>query len=216
MWSGNGSDTVTVTETDPTSLVINGQAGNDVIDATAATTGVTITDGDGNDVILGGSGNDTITAGNGNDQVIGGLGSNTITAGNGNDIVIGADGEVVRAGGQVVLVESTDGALGGNNVITVGSGNDVIIGGPGDNTISANGGQATQDIVLGHNGSVTFGGTASFGPGEAGSTLSFNFVDSSETWVTGVAGAAGAAPAIGTTWTGFPERTAPHPASPCW
>ena len=193
VWSGNGSDTVTVTETDPTSLVINGQAGNDVIDATATTTGVTITDGNGNDVILGGSGNDTITAGNGNDQIIGGLGSNTITAGNGNDIVIGADGEVVRVGGQVVLVESTSGTEGGSNVITVGSGNDVIIGGPGNNTISANGGLATQDIVLGHDGYVTFGGTASFGPGEAGSTMSFNFVDSSEAYVSGVFGAPGAA-----------------------
>ena len=193
VWSGNGSDSVTVTDTDPTSLVINGQEGNDLIDASAATTGVTITDGNGNDIILGGSGNDTITAGNGNDEIIGGLGSNTITAGNGNDIIIGSDGEVVRVGGQVVLVESTNGTQGGDNVITAGSGNDVIIGGPGNNTITANGGQATQDIVLGHNGYVTFGGTAPFGPGEAASTISFNFIDSSRTFVTGVFGASGAA-----------------------
>ncbi len=83
------------------------------------------------------SGN-TITLGNGNDIVFGGSGSNTITLGNGNDIVAGADAQLsYDASGQPTTLQSTFPTDGGNNAISVGGGSGVVIAGPATNTVSA-------------------------------------------------------------------------------
>jgi Ca2+-binding RTX toxin-like protein len=48
---------------------------------------VTITGGDGNDVLTGGAAKDTIIGGKGNDIIAGGLGADTITVGVGRDVI---------------------------------------------------------------------------------------------------------------------------------
>jgi Ca2+-binding RTX toxin-like protein len=60
---------------------IGGGSGNDTINTS-----------DGNDTIDGGSGNDTISAGGGNDVLKGGSGDDTLDAGFGNDSIDGGDG----------------------------------------------------------------------------------------------------------------------------
>ena len=76
-----GSDRVTV----------NALAGDDVLDATGLAAGsalLTLTGGDGDDVLLGGAGNDTLLGGAGDDVLIGGPGTDTIDGGPGDNVVL--------------------------------------------------------------------------------------------------------------------------------
>ncbi len=97
-------------------------------------------------------GNETITMGNGNDIVIGGSGSNTITATSGNQIVVGDNATILYdANGNVASITSTDvvtvGTVttdyGGNNTINLGNGNDLVIGGLGANKITVGNGNSS-------------------------------------------------------------------------
>lgn len=78
-----------------------GFTGNDSIDATGATVGMTFALGAGNDTLIGGAGRDTVYAGVGNDSVegaegddalIGGTGDDVLTGGAGNDFLLGGTG----------------------------------------------------------------------------------------------------------------------------
>jgi Ca2+-binding RTX toxin-like protein len=79
------------------SLVINGGAGNDTIDASRLRAGqvnLTLNGGDGNDTIIGSAGNDTIIGGRGNDVTNMGAGDDTFVwnPGDGSDTVNGGAG----------------------------------------------------------------------------------------------------------------------------
>jgi hypothetical protein len=54
--------------------ILIGGSGNDTLNGNA-----------GNDILLGGLGNDTLNGGEGNDLLIGGAGNDTLNGGNGND-----------------------------------------------------------------------------------------------------------------------------------
>ena len=72
-------------------LVINGLAGDDVIEASGLAAGsiqLTANGGDGNDVIIGGAGNDILNGNGGDDVLIGGPGQDTLDGSPGDDIVI--------------------------------------------------------------------------------------------------------------------------------
>ncbi|HBK08994.1 MAG TPA: hypothetical protein DDZ81_24575 [Acetobacteraceae bacterium] len=108
--------------------------------------------------------NDTISiAGNGNNVVMGGAGDNSITVtGTGDNIVLGALGTATFSGGSEVIqahdaASDTGNALyPGNDVITVGgagNGGNVVMGGPGNNTIAVT--ADGNNVVLGHAGSAT-------------------------------------------------------------
>jgi Ca2+-binding RTX toxin-like protein len=78
-------------------LVINGLAGNDVIDASrlhAGLANLTLNGGDGNDVITGSAGNDLVNGGRGNDTALLGAGNDTFVwnPGDGSDVVEGQAG----------------------------------------------------------------------------------------------------------------------------
>jgi Ca2+-binding RTX toxin-like protein len=80
-------------------LVVKTLAGDDVVvaDGLAADTApITIDLGDGDDVGIGGAGNDTILGGNGDDVLLGGAGTDTLDGGPGDNILI--DGENLTAG----------------------------------------------------------------------------------------------------------------------
>jgi Ca2+-binding RTX toxin-like protein len=80
------------------SLVVNGGAGNDTIDASGLRAGqitnLTINGGDGNDFITGSAGDDTVIGGRGNDTALLGAGNDTFVwnPGEGSDIVEGQAG----------------------------------------------------------------------------------------------------------------------------
>jgi len=79
------------------SLVVNGGAGNDVINASALHAGqvkLTINGGDGNDTITGSAGSDTVIGGRGNDVASLGAGDDTFVwnPGDGSDTVDGGAG----------------------------------------------------------------------------------------------------------------------------
>jgi Ca2+-binding RTX toxin-like protein len=69
-------------------LIVNGGAGNDLIDASAVVAGsvsLTLNGGDGNGAFFGSQGNDLIFGGNGDDAVVGGRGNDTAFLGAGDD-----------------------------------------------------------------------------------------------------------------------------------
>jgi Ca2+-binding RTX toxin-like protein len=96
--NSNGVITVTGLATDVTifnfeagdRLVINGLGGNDVIDGSelAANVSLIADGGDGDDVLIGGAGNDDLRGGRGDDVLIGGAGVDHLDGGPGSNIVI--------------------------------------------------------------------------------------------------------------------------------
>ncbi len=67
-------------------------SGNDLIDLSASTQGMTVLTYAGDDTVIGSSGNDSVSAFQGNDSVDGGAGNDTIYGGAGNDTIVGGAG----------------------------------------------------------------------------------------------------------------------------
>ncbi|MEJ2762138.1 MAG: hypothetical protein P8126_11605 [Gammaproteobacteria bacterium] len=105
LWSGEGADEVIVTETDPISLVIHGEAGNDMINASVVETDLILTGDGGDDIIISGAGDDTVTGGSDNDTLVGGSGDDTLSGGAGDDLYVFADGW----GNDTILEEAEEG-----------------------------------------------------------------------------------------------------------
>ena len=84
---------INITGAEPTndSLVVQAQAGDDVIDATAlapATIQLTENGGDGDDVLIGSTGRDTLLGGNGDDILFGNGGNDVLDGGSGGNVLI--------------------------------------------------------------------------------------------------------------------------------
>ena len=77
-------------EATTTGCVINGLAGDDVVEASGLGTAIQLTanGGDGDDVLIGGAGNDTLTGGAGDDVLIGGPGIDILDGGPGDNVLI--------------------------------------------------------------------------------------------------------------------------------
>jgi serralysin len=83
-----------------TSIIINGNGGNDILalgDSLGPQVNGTLNGGDGNDILIGGNdilsgrdGNDTLNVTSGKNILIGGNGSDTLNGGNSEDLIIGA------------------------------------------------------------------------------------------------------------------------------
>lgn len=105
--------------------IVQGTAGNDLIDANyiepVANGSDRVDNNDGvgggdDDVILAGAGNDTVFAGLGNDSVEGGTGADSLSGESGNDTLLGQGGADTLIGGA------------GNDSLEGGAGNDVLYG----------------------------------------------------------------------------------------
>ncbi len=137
---GNGPNTITL------------GTGNDVLIGgfgTVTYTGTQITS-IASDATIAGKDNNLSTL-DGNDVVLGGIGNNTIVVGNGTDVVIGHLGAVSLLNGLYTNIATIGPTIGGNDTITGGNGPEVVIGGAGRNTINVGTG---NDIVIGSNGQV--------------------------------------------------------------
>ena len=71
----------------------SGGIGNDILDASLATTGVELRGEEGDDTIFGSIADDTIYANAGDDRILGGGGNDAIYGGMGKDILIGGEGD---------------------------------------------------------------------------------------------------------------------------
>lgn len=185
-------------------IIVNGDAGGDTIDAAADAAGGpvlilngqagadVITGGAGDDFITGGDGDDLLAGGDGVDDVDGGLGADTIDEGsapNGNDILEdGGDdtdplqNDTLDFGARTVCVvinevtdesgqdTDCDGVLeageeindsNGFEVLISGSANDHLIGNGSDETFIGQGG---DDVVDGNDGDDTNSWSTSAGP----------------------------------------------------
>lgn len=99
--------------------------------------GYVLNGGAGNDLLLGGEGNDTLNAGPGADTLVGGEGNNVLNGGDGGDVLIGG-GHVYGHSDEhsrhkaLYSVESGDewsDGEGGRNTLTGGAGDDTMTGG---------------------------------------------------------------------------------------
>ena len=94
------------------SVVFQGNGGDDRLDAhnLNATIEVNFAGGEGNDIAMGGAGNDTLDGGEGRDVLIGGAGIDTLNSGDGEDILIGGTSTLSgnTAALNAVMAEWTD------------------------------------------------------------------------------------------------------------
>src|SRR5262249_8766485 len=77
-------------------LLVQGQLGNDTIDASlmpASSVSLVLSGGDGDDLIKGGVGVDVLLGGDGIDTLLGGAGNDTLNGGGGNDVFDGGNGD---------------------------------------------------------------------------------------------------------------------------
>ena len=144
-------------------IVVNGNAGDDKLDAskiTVATFGITFNGGADNDSALGGAGNETLNGGDGNDTLKGGKGNDVINGNAGNDALLGDDGDDQLNGGT-----DSDTIIGGigNDTLHGNEGNDTLIGGLGADQLF---GDADTDLGLGGKGGTTRGGTGAKNTGD--------------------------------------------------
>ena len=93
----------------------------------------------------------TIQAGDGENLILGGSGGTTITVGDGNNRIAGANAEMLFANGKLKTFRSVDPNYHGSSHINAGGGSNTILGGGGADTIVAGDG---KNIVIGDNGIV--------------------------------------------------------------
>ena len=131
---GLGSDTLHVEGSTGVSIgagagieTAYGNAGNDVFDGSDLTVAASFEGGSGDDVLTGGSGNDTLSGQAGNDVLTGGTGDDVLTGGSGNDTLRGNAGADQLRGGS------------GNDTLYADSSDTVIEGGLGSDTLHVEG-----------------------------------------------------------------------------
>jgi Ca2+-binding RTX toxin-like protein len=123
---GAGNDTLVVDSNVKADITANGGAGNDVMIGGGGDD--KLSGGNGDDIIFGRGGNDCINGGNGNDWLFGGRGDDKINGNNGNDKLYGGRGDDDLHGGR-----GSDDLHGGpgNDKLDGGRGHDHNDGGPG-------------------------------------------------------------------------------------
>jgi Ca2+-binding RTX toxin-like protein len=106
--------TVSVTNAEPANdrLTLSALNGDDVVDASGVPAGsmlLTLNGDAGDDIVIGGAGDDTLTGGEDDDVLIGGAGTDNLDGGPGDDVLL--EGEVVANGlvrGQQWLAAHAD------------------------------------------------------------------------------------------------------------
>ncbi|MBI3332417.1 hypothetical protein HYZ99_05710 [Candidatus Peregrinibacteria bacterium] len=123
---------------DPYTGTLDGGNGNDVIVGTSGND--RLRGRNGNDLLCGGAGDDKLYGGNGNDELRGGTGDDILHAGNGTDLLFGGDGSDDLRGGN-----GLDVLCGWNNpdLLVAGSSGDQLDGGNAFDFLNGNSGSDT-------------------------------------------------------------------------
>ncbi len=124
----------------------------------------------GDDIFIGGSGNDTLYGRAGHDWLDGGAGADTLHGGADNDVLLGRDGNDILNGdaGDDVLLGGA-----GNDTLNGGDGDDIIDGGTGTDT--ANGGNGDDTFIATYSAMSITGGAGS-------DTISYRTLRVAGTW----------------------------------
>ncbi len=131
----NSSNPLVFDEDDVDSINVRTRGGNDIVLTTCSVTvDMTIDGGSGNDMLMGGGGDNLLIGGTGNDTLYGADGDDVLLGGSGNDDLLGGNGNDVLVGGS------------GNDNLCGGNGRDLIIGGEDHDDID---GGADDDILIG-------------------------------------------------------------------
>jgi len=134
------------------SLVVNGGAGNDIINASALRAGQV------NLTINGGDGNDTITGSAGNDLVNGGRGNDTARLGSGNDTFVWNPGEgsdVVEGQGGIDTLQFNDAPADEKVDISANGSRAILFRDVGNVTMDLNGVERINVVALGGADTIT-------------------------------------------------------------
>jgi Ca2+-binding RTX toxin-like protein len=169
-------------------ILVEGGAGDDLIDLATSSGAGTIKAGSGNDTVKGGSGKDTVDGGDGADLILGGANDDSINGGGGNDTVSGDDGNDVisgdadadqlaggggndfidgAAGDDQIWGDATFGVSGAFVAATV-AGDDILTGGADKDTVHGDGGNdrigggGAADVVEGGLGDDTIYGDSTY------------------------------------------------------
>jgi len=153
--AGDGADLVTLSplEAGSFSIVVNGQSGDDTIDASAVTVAIKINGSGGNDTLTGGSANDTFNGGSGEDLLVGNSGNDTLQGMRGADVLNGGAGnDWLDRGTQNDKLSgwTGDDELYGrseNDILVGGEGNDSLYGASGDDILQGDDGKADTSHV---------------------------------------------------------------------
>jgi Ca2+-binding RTX toxin-like protein/alpha-tubulin suppressor-like RCC1 family protein len=148
---GSGADQLTVVSLDDGfagTLTLNGEGGDDTIDASAVSVAIKQNGSGGNDILRGGSGNDTLNGGSGSDSLEGGAGNDKLQGqGTSYDTLSGGPGDDTLDGGEGYdrIFETADVDFTATDSSLTGLGTDTLIniqlvqlfGGSSANTIDA-------------------------------------------------------------------------------
>ena len=188
-----GFVTLTTTATPTADGIVEGTAGDDIIDIAYLddpdgdlidandALGIGGTTGDG-DYVIAGAGNDQVTGGAGNDVIFGGGDNDTLYGGAGDDALFGGTG-----------INEIDGGA-GNDTLHSGAEDDFLVGGDGNDSILAgsgadniDGGTGADIIVAGDGNDTIYGGYDYLGPLDP-SLVQYTTLSGSSQSVTGTFG----------------------------
>jgi Ca2+-binding RTX toxin-like protein len=105
----------------------------------------------------GAGGDDVIVVGDGNNIVVGGFGNDQIAAGNDDDVLLGDNGAVIYTPGTPDVLRALSSGVvdgsGGDDTISAGDGDNIVLAGVGTDMVTAGSG---ADIVIGDNGQINW------------------------------------------------------------
>ncbi|MGH1427409.1 MAG: DUF4347 domain-containing protein [Arenicella sp.] len=149
LYTGDGNDTVITAAlsdtvnagSNPTAdgeLLIYGEDGDDIVDASLSDINVTLDGGNDDDILF---------SGNANDLIVGGDGDDYIDAGDGQDVIFGDSSVTLDLDAQIIT--RTTNATGGNDFLIGAGGADEIHGELGDDVIFGDNASSVADPVSG-------------------------------------------------------------------
>ena len=153
---GASNDALTATTNSLTGLVLVGNGGNDLLDASGLTTaggatGAVIDGGTGNDTLRGGEAVDTISGGDADDLIVGGLGADILTGGAGNDTFQFANFTALTTGDATAAAFETITDFASGDKIDLASDTIKLIANPTSGGVAAG-----ADAVISATGLATF------------------------------------------------------------
>ncbi len=114
----NGASVASTYSQSFTTIYVYGFGGNDSIqEASKLTVPTVVNEGDGDDSVQLGNGNNSVTLGNGDDSVMVGNGNNVVVTGNGTDSILAGNGNNLIAAGL------------GQHTVVAGTGSNILIDG---------------------------------------------------------------------------------------